>query len=159
MEKEPQKVVPNEFQAGVQLSPEVCVLKDDAFLKRHEVKVFVSTHDGDAPCQTVRRKQVIGVEEDDQIGPAFGNAEIAAHIRAGFVTRPLNVAEAWIGGRAPGDLLCRAVIRSVIHNDVFPGLEALPLNRVHGLAKQREPVLSRCDDRDDGVHGLGQQGG
>ena len=61
-------------------------------LERGEIEVQIPLHELDAAGKTARGKKVVRVEEDDELGAAFPDADVAAHIGAGCFARAPEVA-------------------------------------------------------------------
>jgi hypothetical protein len=97
-------------------------------LERGEIEVRIPLHEFDAADKAARGKKVVRVKEYDKLGVAFFDTNVAADIRAGFFGGSPDVTDAWIGRSSPSDFLGRAVVRPIVHNEVLPGIEALPLD-------------------------------
>ena len=70
-------------------------------------------------------KQVIGIEEDDQVRPTFDDTDVATHIGAGLVSGSLEIANTLILESTMSDFLGRAIVRPIVYDEVLPGIEAL----------------------------------
>src|SRR5262245_45941182 len=152
-EQKTQQIVAEQFR--IQLSAKVAgSMFKNACLERREIQLCIPLHNGDTAGEAFRHEQIIGIEKNNEIGAALPDAEVAADIGAGLFTCPLHIADAWIGLGTARHFLRRAVIRSVIHDEVLPRGKSLCLPRIHRLAQKLQPVFGWGDDRNvwRGVH-------
>ena len=110
--------------------------------KDGEIQIGAIAHHFDALLKTVRREQIVGIEEDHKLAARFCDAEIPGGGSAGFVGQAERNRMRGSAARRRLHLLSRRVIGMIVDDDRLPigDRSAHELNRASVEAGPRDPV-------------------